>query len=499
MPRNFALEALALVALLALIGPSLTLITTIAHFAAPYLHVPQHIARTRRWRTISSSTFRPRKVLVTGVGTPIGLSLARTFYRAGHIVVGADVDRYSPSRLSKSLEIYYTVERGSEAYERDVIDLCRKEKIELWVPCGQNSLLDAKVKSSVQKATKCQVVGLDTGAIEILEGQGILETAKAAGLQTPEMTLVVSEKDALNALYSQENAPDSTKRFTLRPVGESESRLDENTFLPLSTVSASEDYVCSKLPSPSNPFLLQQYITGAKFQCHILAIRGRLKTFATMPVASSGTLSSSSSFKILSPTSLTATALLFATQRYTCSLGSAFTGQLTLTFVLSSDAPPNPTTASDLNSYLFIISGSPGASIAALSFEDRSEDLAEAHLSILPEHEPKGVITGHYDASEVVLPIVNFIGYHNIGLDIFHLALLPVLRLLVFQAGLREVFRKGLLFVTHLKSDRDVYWKTWDPWVTWWLYCIWLPGRLISCLYHRIDWRVIEQDLILLR
>lgn len=88
----------------------LTIIAILSSLISPWLHIPKHIKHYRRWRSLSSATFRPRTILVTDLHTPEALALARIFYRAGHRVIGADYEPYYvpiPSRISASIEVFY--------------------------------------------------------------------------------------------------------------------------------------------------------------------------------------------------------------------------------------------------------------------------------------------------------------------------------------------------------------------------------------------------------
>ncbi|PYH87355.1 hypothetical protein BO71DRAFT_404728 [Aspergillus ellipticus CBS 707.79] len=86
----------------------------------------------------------PKTVLITGINTPHGLTLARHFYAAGHRVIGACITSTTiPPGSSKSrvLSGYYRIPRT--AYIPGLIDVVQREGVDLWIPCADEDLWDS--------------------------------------------------------------------------------------------------------------------------------------------------------------------------------------------------------------------------------------------------------------------------------------------------------------------------------------------------------------------
>jgi hypothetical protein len=118
---------------------------------------------------------------------------------------------------------------------------------------------------------------------------------------------------------------------------------------------------------------------------------------------------------------------------------------------------------------------------------DVSEDLAEAYLSILPDHEPKGISNGHR-AEALVVPKPGVPGYYWIGHDLVTRVLLPFLGFLRFEVGLKEMAGLWGEFVEHVLYWRDGTWEVWDPWPAFWLYVGYWPAMFFVRLVERRWW-----------
>jgi len=113
----------------------LTLVTISSTLVSPFHSITKHISRTRQWRSKSSPTFQPKTILVTGLGMSKGPTIARSFYRAGHKVIGANFEpHYIPvsGRFSRSLSGFYRVSKPKQGrgaagkYIQDLLDFVKK-------------------------------------------------------------------------------------------------------------------------------------------------------------------------------------------------------------------------------------------------------------------------------------------------------------------------------------------------------------------------------------
>ena len=138
-------QNIALIVLCTCLIPLCTTIAILSHLISPYTKASKHIRHHRKWRAQSSATFRPRTILVTGVGMSKGLTLARTFYRAGHRVIGADFEPYQIpvcGHFSTSIEKFYRLSKPTQngtEYIQQLKGIIEKENIELWVSVSGNA------------------------------------------------------------------------------------------------------------------------------------------------------------------------------------------------------------------------------------------------------------------------------------------------------------------------------------------------------------------------
>lgn len=211
------LQNVSLILLSFCLIPLCTFIAVCSRLVSPYLKISRHIKHYRRWRQISSSTFRPRTILVTGVGMSKGLNVARTFYRAGHRVIGADFEPYLIpvcGHFSTSIDRFYrlskpTSEAGSAKYIQDLIDIINKEGVELWVPCSgiASGIEDGEAAEAISKETRCKAVQFGLTLTETLhEKHFFIDNTRNLGLNVPDTHLVTSETESLSVLYPRRAA-----------------------------------------------------------------------------------------------------------------------------------------------------------------------------------------------------------------------------------------------------------------------------------------------------
>ena len=121
--------------------------------------------------------FRPRTVLVTGVGMAKGLRIARAFYQMGHRVIGADVEPYGVpvnGRVSKAVEQFYRVtqpETSPAHYVRDLVCIAEREQVDLWVSCSGAvfPVEDGEAKELMERSGRCKCIQYDARTTELLD------------------------------------------------------------------------------------------------------------------------------------------------------------------------------------------------------------------------------------------------------------------------------------------------------------------------------------------
>ncbi|PMD36185.1 hypothetical protein L207DRAFT_515909 [Hyaloscypha variabilis F] len=460
-----SLRNLSLILLMCFLLPPLTTFTLFSAFLAPWLASTKHIIQTRRWRAISSPTFRARTILVTNLRTPESLSLARTFYRAGHRVIGADYEEYyfpTPAHFSKAVNLFYRLEyvdgnKGRERYMRDLVNIVKKEGVELWVNCSTAGV-DLEVRKVLEKETGCQVFQFGKEAMGLLRDEAAFrEHIKNLDLKVVEQHLVTSEDEVLSILYPKNNSG-LGKQYSITSVTPTDSSNSESALL-LSSQNNIRTYIKTLHPSSSNPLLLQEaFPDHQQYTVYALITHGKPAAFVAYPTSAT----------ILTPlpsTSLLAQALLKFTTHLTASLLSnqaRKSGHLTLHFTLSSNLSllaeskfgTSSTAITSFLSKIHLLSISPVLDLGTLALRDVSEDLASAYLSILPDHELKGISNGHWE-EQIIVPRPGVRGYYFLEGEVVRLVLMPIWGLLRWEVGFREVVRGWIELVGFVLGWRE--------------------------------------------
>lgn len=438
---------------------------------------------------------------MTGVGMSKGLTLARTFYRAGHRVIGADFeDHMIPvcGHFSKSIDAFYRLSRpGSETggarYIKDMIDIIKKENVEIWVSCSgiASGVKDGEAAEVIEKETKCKAIqfGLTLTAT-LHEKHSFIDNTRELGLNVPDTHLVTSETESLAVLYPEKPKSSQGMKYVMKSVFLDDSSRADMTLLPRSTLKETEIHIKRLNPTPFRPFVLQQFISGPEYCTHSLIINGKVKVFVA---CSSADLLMH--YVPLPTSSALCQAMLLYTTLYANKTGPSMTGHFSIDFLVEAEVAREAERrvgvsdgeVRELMSKIYPIECNPRAHTAVVCLAEESEDMAEAYLSVLPDHEPKGISNGHR-ADALVVPRPGTPGYYWVGHDLVTRVLLPLLWLFRFEIGITDVLEKWLEFAEHVLYWRDGTFEIWDPWPFWWLYVGYWPGMFLMSLWDRKWW-----------
>lgn len=418
-----------------------------------------------------------------------GLSIARSFYRAGHNVIGADFEPYYipvSGHFSRSIKEFYRLRKpggkwGAEVYIRDIVDIIKKEKVELWVSCSgvASAVEDGEAAETVERETKCVAVQFGAELTEMLhEKYSFIKHTMDIGLNVPLTYRINSSKEALEFLYPKKGAP-ADEKFIMKPEMVDDSVRADMTLLPLQSPSKTETHIQRLNPSNTRPFVLQQYIAGREYCTHSIVLKGKIHAFVSCQ--SSDMLMH---YQALPPSSALSQAMLYYTTQYVqkTSPSSPITGHFSLDFLVNeriAEQAERALGASDteikiLQKELFPIECNPRAHTAVVLLNDQAETMAEAYMTLLCDHSTNG------DASsqELVIPSVDMVtrGYYWIGHDFVTKLLLPILEVIRFQKGIGGLMRDWMEFAEHVLYWKDGTYEVWDPWPAWCLYVFSLPG-----------------------
>ena len=279
--------------------------------------------------------FRPRTILVTGVGMAKGLALARLFYQAGHRVIGADFEPFAPcsGRGSRSIYRFYHLDMpqsgqsGSDPYTKSLLQIIKWEQVDVWVSCSGVSAAveDGEAMEIIEAETSCRAVQFDAGTTRILhEKDSFIERTIALGLSVPE-THSVTDKATIKSVLK--GSPD--KLFILKTVGVNDAARSNLALLPRPTPKGTDAFLTQLPISIETPWVMQEFVRGDEFCTHALVIHGRVRAFVACP--SSELLMH---YRALASDSSLTAAMLEFTETFARRSGKRFTGHLSFDFLV---------------------------------------------------------------------------------------------------------------------------------------------------------------------
>ena len=361
-----------------------------------------------------------RTVLVTGVSMTKGLTLAREFQKAGHRVIGADFAPFgwipAPGRFSAAVDKFYTLHSPNEKdgdtyYIHGLLQIIHKEEVELWVTCSGlfSALEDARAREVIERRSDCICIQPDVATTELLHSKdAFIEHTASIGLPVPE-THNVTSRAAVHKVLHQ--SPRTKRKYIMKTVGiDDPSRLEGMTLLPRRTLSETYNHVASLDVSPSNPWVLQQFVTGKKEYCtHALVIRGKVKAFVACPSSDLVMY-----YEPLSPDNSLFKAMLRFTEKFISRSSSRrrfgseehivlppITGHISFDFLVEEIVTEKGT-----EFVLRVIECNPRAHTALVGFRDRGKDLADAYFTAL-DPRPANVATNHIAGGETLREKLN--------------------------------------------------------------------------------------------
>jgi hypothetical protein len=475
--QNFSLITISIIFV-----PFCTFVAFFSHVVYPYTAAAKYAQVERQSRISSLSTFRPRVILVTGMGMSKGLSIARAFYREGHVVIGAD---FEPSgvpvcgRFSTALRKFYRLpgpvpgQNGSRTYIDELLGIIAKEGVELWVSCSgvATAIEDAEVGEVVEKESKCIVIQFGAEITAALHEKHLfIQKTHSFGLTVPETHVITTMDDAITQLYLDRPSRNGMQ-FIMKSILLDDSTRGDMTLLPQSSVIDTRNYLAKLNPVASRPFVLQQFVRGPEYCTHSIVVQGHVVAFTACP--STELLMY---YKALPPTSSLSIAMQKYTQIYAEKLGHV-TGHLSIDFIHNEDD-----LEPDLMKRLYPIECNPRAHTAIVLFGSEGKDMVDAYLSAF-----EGERTDRTAPQPTFVPS-NTIGYYWIGHDIITCVLLPTLATITFKSNISCLLGKWRKFFEHVAYWKDGTYEIWDPWPFWWLYCVYWPGIFTSAIITRSWW-----------
>jgi len=412
-----------------------------------------------------------------------GLFLARAFYLEGHRVIGADFEPNGAlvcGRVSVALSAFYRLTKpneqaGSDPYKSGLLNIIRKEKVDLWVSCSgvASAVEDGEAKEIVERGTTCKAIQFDVPTTEQLhEKHSFINRTAELNLTVPE-THVVTDRDAIQRILAAAQG----KKFILKSVGMDDSSRADMTLLPRPSAVETAKHLARIRVSQKNPWIVQQYIQGREYCTHALVIHGVVKAFVACP-----SLELLMHYEALPANSPLSRAMLAFTTTYAAAGGANFTGHLSFDFLVE-DAAARLQDPSKIT--LYPIECNPRAHTAVCLFTG-TPGLVPAYLSLLTP--PTYADAAKPSGSDIVTPVRPNDKYYWIGHDLVCCVILPMLSVIRGQGSASDVLDSGREFVDHVVHWRDGTFELWDPLPVWWLYHVFWPAKFLDSVLGRRWW-----------
>lgn len=447
-----------------------------------------------------------------------GLFLARTFYKAGHNVIGADFEPHRIpicGRFSKALRTFYSLPKPNEtagaAYYIDaLLHIVRTEKVDLWVSCSgvASAVEDGQAKEVLERRSDVTCIQFDVLTTQMLhEKHTFIARTQQLGLPVPETHNVTSRAAVHKVLHE---SPRSKKQYIMKSVGVDDAFRADMTLLPKRTVSDTYNHVSAIPISRKKPWVLQQFIKGREYCTHALIVNNQVKAFVACP--SSDLLMHYDALPSDSPLSR---AMLRFTEEFGKRNGGTMTGHLSFDFLIHEDISASEMS---IEMKLLPIECNPRAHTAVVLFQNQEEALSRAYLEALTQqvNGSRGQHDGadedtrdDFDMAPVTptkSPMIHANGYTSspspppqqpfkssapvfpsnpprcywLAHDLVTLLLTPLLSLFYSRITISEYLRGCNTFIEHLLLWKDASFELWDPLPAWWLYHIYWPGQFLA-------------------
>lgn len=230
----------------------------------------------RRRATRRNVRFYPKTVLITGIGTTHGLTLARSWAVEGHRVVGADVtDLDLPVRsggsMSKALVTFYQIPK--DHYISRLLDVIHREKVDLWIPCSPkaSSIEDATARQVIESRTSCKCITFDTElAACFAHPDSFRQYVIEKGLPVLEYHRVQSRDSVHKILH---RSPSKSYQISRAAPSANEKAM----LLPRRTLSKTYTVVSEIQISKDRPWILQQQSRLGEIFADLLIVRGHVQ------------------------------------------------------------------------------------------------------------------------------------------------------------------------------------------------------------------------------
>lgn len=453
-----------------------SLIALFYNYAALAL-IPQN---TLRRHVRKSTRFRSQKIIITGIGTPAGLRLARAFHHTGHDVVGIEEKGsklLSHARWSNSVSKFYSIRasdgpRGGSPYTQDLLRVAIKEYAKLWIDCSSTTSprVLAEAKKSLELRTACVCLVADASHVAHFESRSdFLSFSQQLGLPTPETHSVRSRHEIHNVLNDSKG-----KRYLLSsPNGSSGPAM--RTILPRRTLSQTYQDVAQLKLAASTPWKLAEYMDDLpRYMAYGVVVCGQVKAFAGSYLLEMG------DHRAVPTTSGLSQAMQRYMQDFAHAVGNTFSSSLTMEFCLDERA-----THTGVVQQILPVGATLGVHETTLLFSGKkgSVDLTKAYMAALTStSNGLGSYTGlpYSDSvADVIVPAETDSGVYRLFRDLQALVMAPLLELVKLRVGVLSVVQEFLSFTNHLLCWQEAFYDFGDPLPLFWYVYVSVPLQVV--------------------
>ena len=467
----------------------------IASYASqPFLSQPRLRLKIR-----GSPRFRAKTILISGIGTPQGLRIARAFYETGHNVIGADFEPdgvFLHARFSKALRKFYRLRPynshyGTALYLRDLVNAAEKEDADLYINCS--SLIApsdyAEINSAMEKKTWCKTLSLDIGVINNFGTRDkSLSYIKSLGLPVPEYHQVGSRADVHKILHESRGK----KKYTLNAANGTVAR-NPKTTLPRRTLSQTyNDLATIKITKEEHWTLEQYFVVGEEYTTFAVIVAGELKAFAAAQL-----VKKNSSYRNIRADTGLGRAMLNFVRTFAEKAGKDFSTNLSMSFKIE-----EKTTESGLEWSVLPVDCKAIVAPPVLLFTGTigSIALTRAYMTALAST-TNGLST--FTGVDALPDSMNHViapeaapGTYFVGQDLLELVLRPLVQTLTLKMNVLQLVWNFLTFIEHVLFWSDGIYESWDPLPAFLLYHVYMPIRLMLHFVRKHDNEKLDVGLL---
>ena len=453
----------------------------------------------------SATRRRRRTVLITGMHTAKGLTLARACHRDGHRVISADFGFDfglgflgfkipSVGRFSRAKDKFYTIPAvgTQEDYAAAIRSIIMAENVDVWVPCTKsvfdpdpdftavNPIWDAYAAQTVQERNMaCVCVQSDVTTTDMLsDPEHFLKTTFQLGgdLRVPETHTIASRDDLERHLY-RIHSKTPGRKFVLKQKSSPsaydptfrQDPADDYLLLPPDDVEEIDDVLDRYDLSAQSPCVLQEYIScdpprtlgNRSFRTHCLVVRGSVVVFLACKWGKSEAVYQQYDGE---PAESPYTEAMLAFTRQLLSKWSPqtrrLTGHFSLDFIVDNTHPSRP-----IKERLYAISCAPRVRTAVSLLSESVPAMSAmvgAYLSVLDDPQDQ------YAAQRVVVGLpAGARQRYQVGRDLLnYFASYPAMQVVKIVWGLPKTVSIRICLkhaFRHITESQDATFVIWDP------------------------------------